>query len=70
VPGARDIDGCSSRGAEVIDGAPSFRGAGEALERGAAAVEGGIVPSRAERHPGRGSGSAAELEDVIGSALP
>jgi transcriptional regulator LmrA/YxaF-like protein len=35
-----------------------------------AAVEGAIVLSRAERHPGRGSRSAAELEDVIASALP
>jgi len=34
-----------------------------------AAVEGEIVLSRAERHPGRGS-RAAELEDVIASALP
>jgi hypothetical protein len=51
------------------DGAPSFRGAGGAT-RGAAAVEGAIVLSRAERHPGRGSRSAAELDDVIVSALP
>jgi hypothetical protein len=47
----------------------SFRGAGGAT-RGAAAVEGAIVLRRAERHPGRGSRSAAELDDVIVSALP
>jgi hypothetical protein len=35
-----------------------------------AAVEGATVVSRAERHPGRRSSSAAELEDVIASALP
>jgi hypothetical protein len=34
------------------------------------AVEGAIVLSRVERHAGRGSRSAAELEDVIVSALP
>src|SRR5512133_629252 len=47
-----------SRGAEAVDGAPSFRGAGGATAAlVVAAGEGAIVLSRAERHPGRGSRS-------------
>jgi hypothetical protein len=64
-----DLALASRAGPEAVDGAPSFRGAGGPT-RGAAAVEGAIVLSRAECHPGRGSRSAAELDDVIVSPLP
>ena len=50
-----------AHGAEAVDGASSFRGA-DGVTRGPAAVEGGIVLSRFERHLGPGSRSAAELE--------
>ncbi|MGH3018618.1 MAG: hypothetical protein ACRDNR_00450, partial [Gaiellaceae bacterium] len=43
----------------------SRRGAGRLAALVVAAVEGATVVSRAERHPGRRSSSAAELEDVI-----